>query len=97
MAMLNRLGDELDNVISSAVTSTNAQVGHVSFVDVRPTFAGHDMCAGSNAYINLVSMDLNWPPISKGSAHPNYNGYRAEGALLSQLHFSSTPEPTRQP
>jgi hypothetical protein len=91
MEMLNRLGDELDNVISGAVASAYAQVGHVSFVDTRPTFAGHDMCAGSNAYINLISMDLNWPPISKASAHPNLNGYRAEGALLSQLRFSNTP------
>ena len=67
--VLNDAADDLTQVIAD-----RAQAAGFTFVDVRPAFAGHEICTAA-PWINGVSQE-----IPSGSYHPNADGY-AQGYL----------------
>jgi lysophospholipase L1-like esterase len=67
--VLNAAADDLTKVIAD-----RAQAAGFTFVDVRPPFAGHEICT-PEAWINDVSQDR-----PADSYHPNADGY-AQGYL----------------
>src|SRR4051794_26982167 len=85
MDWMNGEGHRLDNLLSNAAS----QAG-VNFVDVRGTFAGHEVCGPAGAYINGLSTAsgsggaCTWSVLGRciipgipivGSFHPNPSGH----------------------
>lgn len=62
---LNQGADALDQALSAAAARNGA-----AFADVRPDFAGHQICAGGTGYLNAVT----WP--IDNSYHPTAAGQR---------------------
>lgn len=60
---INQAADHLATVIAA-----RARIGGATFVDVRPAFAGHGVCA-SNPWLNGLTLNTS-------AYHPNANGYR---------------------
>src|SRR4030095_9744919 len=73
--LLNHGADTLDQVIL-----TRAAAAGGTFVDVRPTFAGHGVCSSSPWIHGLTS-----PP--SDSFHPTSTGY-SEGYLPALLNIT---------
>lgn len=84
MDWMNGAGDRLDNILAQAAGEAG-----VNFVDVRSSFAGHEICGPAGAYLNGLSMAsgsggaCTWslfghciiPGIPVvGSFHPNVSG-----------------------
>ena len=65
-AALNQGAAVLDRALSAA-----AARNHDPFADVRPEFAGHEICDGSTSYLNALTFPLD------GSYHPNAAGQQS--------------------
>jgi hypothetical protein len=84
MDFMNIAGDRLDNLLRQAAGEAG-----VNFVDVRGTFAGHEICGDGGSYLNALSTAsgsggaCTWSVLGRciipgipivGSFHPNANG-----------------------
>lgn len=85
MDWMNGAGDRLDDLLRQAAGEAG-----VNFVDVRPAFAGHEVCGPGGSYLNGLSLasgsgkDCTWTVLGKciipggppivGSFHPNATG-----------------------
>lgn len=63
--VLNQGADALDQALSAA-----AARNHAVFADVRPDFAGHQICDGGTGYLNAITFPL------ENSYHPTAAGQR---------------------
>lgn len=101
---MNSAGDRLDNLLASAAGSAG-----VNFVDVRGTFAGHEICGPAGSYLNGLSMAsgsggaCTWSVFGRciipgiplvGSFHPNAAGQSAYASAFA-AEIDSTPEADR--
>nr|BFE56288.1 hypothetical protein GCM10020063_008140 [Dactylosporangium thailandense] len=85
MNMMNRLGDRLNGVIQDAVTAAGNRYGRIRYVDVRPLFAGHGMCAVPSPWIRALFPDN----YSNEAAHPNSEGWWQEADFLARTFWGN--------
>jgi hypothetical protein len=96
MDFMNTAGDRLDGVLQRAAGEAG-----VNFVDVRGTFAGHEICGDGGSYLNALSTasgdggSCTWSVLGRciipgipivGSFHPNAAGH-ADGYAAAFASF----------
>ncbi|GIG62634.1 hypothetical protein Lfu02_70060 [Longispora fulva] len=81
MTMLNRLGDRLNKVIRETVKDVGDVNGRIGYVDVRPLFSGHDICAGEPWLRQLLPTRIGLGMLQEGG-HPNPTGWSQEAGYI---------------
>ena len=105
MDFMTAAGDRLDAVLQQAAGEAG-----VNFVDVRPAFAGHEICGDSGSYVNALSVasgnggSCTWSVLGRciipglpivGSFHPNAVGHANGYAAAFASYIDSAVTRTR--
>ena len=84
---LNSMADLMTAAISQSVAAVAAHGVNIHFVDPTATFTGHDVCAGSAAYVNAIiatsTSGSGTDAPGRGTFHPKSSGQAAYARLVT--------------